>query len=338
MLITLDNLALQALAVIGAGILVVVLGTLFSLLLRGVDRRLSARMQGRYGPPLVQPFRDVRKLLMKESIVPDGAIGWLFNITPLLAAVTVAVMLVYLPLFGQPPLLTAYSDVILVLYLLIVPSLMLVAGGFASGSPYATVGAQREMIIMMSYELPLAVVVLSIVWVVNGSGAAEPFLLSTLAANPFWEMVGPLGIVGGIVMLGVLAVVSLGESAKVPFDIAEAETEIAGGMLVEYSGRNLLLFYLADMVKSFVMASLVVALFIPWDLSPLIGVDAAVPAGIIDGVFFLVKVFAVIFFSMTLVRTAMARFTITRASSVYVVVMTAAALFGMLLLWIDTLL
>lgn len=338
MLITIENLALQILAIIGAGILVVLLGTLFSLLFRGIDRRLSARMQGRYGPPLVQPFRDVRKLMMKESIVPDNAIGWLFNAAPLLAAVAAAVMLVYIPLFGQPPLLTAYSDVILVLYLLIIPSLMLVAGGFASGSPYATVGAQREMILMMSYELPLAVVILAIVWVVNGSGAADPFLLSTLAANPFWEITGPLGIAGGIIMLAVLAVVGLGESAKVPFDIAEAETEIAGGMLVEYSGRNLLLFYLADIVKTFIMASIVVALFIPWNLSPLIGVTAAVPAGIIDAVFFLVKVFVVMFFSMTLIRTAMARFTITRASSVYVVVMTAIALFGMLLLWIDSLL
>jgi len=161
--------------------------------------------------------------------------------------------------------------------------------------------------------------------------------LSTLTANPFWEMVGPLGIIGGIIMLLVLAVVGLGESGKVPFDVAEAETEIAGGILVEYSGRNLLLFYLADIIKSFVMASIIVALFIPWNLSPLIGVTTAVPTGIIDGLFFLIKVFIVMFGSMTIVRTAMARFTITRASSVYVIIMTAFSLFGMLLLWVDSL-
>ncbi len=336
--IDIDNVVLKALAVIGLGILVVLLGTLFSLLFRGIDRRLSARMQGRYGPPVVQPFRDVRKLLMKESIVPGGAIGWLFNAAPLLAAAASVVLLVYIPLFGQPPLLSMYGDIILVLYLLIVPSLALVAGGFASGSPYATVGSQREMVIMMSYELPLAVVIIAIVWMVNSAGVADPFLLGTITANPFWGMVGPLGIIGGIVMLLVLAVVSLGESAKVPFDIAEAETEIAGGMLVEYSGRNLLLFYLADVVKTFVMASLVVALFIPYTLSPLVGVSATVPAGIIDGVFFLVKVFVVMFLGTTVIRTAMARFTISRASSIYVIAMAGFALLGMLLLWIDTLL
>jgi len=216
MLITLDNTVLRILAIIGVGLLLVVLGTAFSLILRGIDRRLSARMQGRYGPPVIQPFRDVRKLLMKESIVPDNAIGWLFNGAPLLAAAGAVVLLAYIPLFGLPPLLTDYSDIILVLYLLIIPSLALVAGGFASGSPYATVGAQREMIIMMSYELPLAVVILAIVQVVNNAGIANPFLLSTLTANPFWEMVGPLGIIGGIIMLLVLAVVGLGESGKVP--------------------------------------------------------------------------------------------------------------------------
>jgi len=333
-----DNIVLKTLAVIGVAVLTVLAGIFFSLIFRGLDRSLSARMQGRYGPPVVQPFRDIFKLLMKENVVPKAAISWLFNAAPLLAAVGTAVLLIYIPLFGQPPVLSSYSDVILVLYLLIVPSLALITGGFASGSPYATVGSQREMIIMMSYELPLAVVILSIVWVINRNGAPDPFLLNTINSHPFWNLVGPAGVCGGIILLAVLCVVSLGESTKVPFDVAEAETEIAGGMLVEYSGRNLLLFYLADIIKSFIMASIIVTLFIPYNLSPIIGVSAALPAGIIDGLFFLIKVFIVMFFSLTLVRTAVARFTITRASAVYVIAMTGLALAGMLLFWVDSLL
>jgi len=131
-------------------------------------------------------------------------------------------------------------------------------------------------------------------------------------------------------------VVTVGEAAKVPFDIAEAETEIAGGMLVEYSGRNLLLFYLADVIKALAMVAVVVALFVPYNLSPYIGVQAALPAGIIDGLFFLVKVFVIMFFSITLIRAGMARFKITQASAVYVLAMTAIALVGMLLIWVDS--
>ena len=331
-----DNVLLNAIVIIiGSGI-VVVIGTIFGMLYRGIDRKLVAHMQGRVGPPIVQPFRDMQKLLMKESIIPRGAISWLFTAAPFLAIISTSVLLLYIPLFGQPSLLGRYGDVILVLYLLIVPSLAFVVGGFTSSSPYATVGSQREMIIMMSYELPLAVVVLTIAWKISQVTTANPFLMNTIASYPIWNLVGPVGIAGVILMLLALVVVTIGEAAKVPFDIAEAETEIAGGLLVEYSGRNLLLFYLADVIKAFAMVALMVALFIPYNLSPYIGVQAAFPAGIIDGLFFLVKVFVVMFFSVTLIRAGMARFKITQASAVYVIAMTAIALVGMLLIWIDS--
>jgi formate hydrogenlyase subunit 4 len=130
-------------------------------------------------------------------------------------------------------------------------------------------------------------------------------------------------------------VVTVGEAAKVPFDIAEAETEIAGGLLVEYSGRNLSLFYLSDVIKAFAMAALLVALFIPYNLSPALGIQSAYGAGIVDVLFFLVKVLVVMFFSISLIRAGMARFKISQASTVYVVAMTALALVGMFLVWVD---
>lgn len=331
-----DNLWVNVLVIIiGSGIIAAI-GAIFGLLYRGIDRKLVAHMQGRVGPPIVQPFRDVQKLLMKESIIPRGAIPWLFTAAPFLAAVSTGVLLLYVPLFGQPALLGRYGDVILVLYLLIVPSLAFVVGGFASSSPYATVGSQREMIIMMSYELPLAVVALTIAWKISQVTTANPFLMGTIGAYPIWSLLGPVGVAGTALMLLALVVVTVGEAAKVPFDIAEAETEIAGGLLVEYSGRNLLLFYLADVIKAFAMVAVVVALFIPYNLSPYVGVQMALPAGIIDGLFFLVKVFVVMFFSITLIRAGMARFKITQASAIYVLAMTAITLVGMFLIWVDS--
>ena len=325
------------LIIIFGSALLVFVGGGFGMLYRGIDRKLVARMQGRVGPPLVQPFRDVQKLLMKENIVPGGAITWLFNAAPFLALVSAGSLLLFVPLFGRPALLGGYGDMILVLYLLIVPSLAFVVGGFASSSPYATVGAQREMIVMMSYEAPLAVVALGTAWRIGQVTPANPFLMSTMAQHPIWSALGPLGVVGALLMLFTLMIVTVGEAAKVPFDVAEAETEIAGGLLVEYSGRNLSMFYLADVIKTFAMVSFVVALFIPYNLSPVLGVTDAVPKVIIDGLFFLVKVLVVMFFSVSLIRAGMARFKISQASTIYVIAMTAVALIGLILVWADVL-
>jgi len=324
----------NVIVIIATFICVVSLSAIFSLLYRGVDRKLVAHMQGRVGPPVIQPFRDVRKLLMKENIIPDGAISWLFTAAPFVCLITSALLLLYIPLFGQEALLGGFGDAILVIYLLLLPPLAFVLGGFASSSPYATVGAQREMVIMMSYELPLAVIIVSLAWRI-GRAADNPFMFSTIAESPIWSLVGPLGVIGSLILLFALLVVTIGEAGKVPFDIAEAETEIAGGLLVEYSGRNLCLFYLADIIKTFALASLVVALFIPYNLSPLVGIGAPVLGGIVDGLFFLVKVFAVMFISISVVRAAMARFKISQASWVYIIAMTLISFFGLILLSVD---
>lgn len=330
-----NNLPLNIVIIIVGSFVLAMVGAFVGLLYRGIDRKLCAHMQGRIGPPIIQPFRDVKKLLVKESIIPDGAVSWLFTAAPLLCLITSALLLLYIPLFGQEALLGSTGDAILVLYLLIIPALALVIGGFASSSPFATVGAQREMVIMMSYEFPLVVAIIAIAWRISHVTDINPFIFSTVAQYPIWNQVGPVGVVGSLILLFTLLVVTPGEVAKVPFDIAEAETEIAGGLLVEYSGRNLALFYLADTIKAFAVVSLVVALFFPYNLSPVIGIGAAAPAVIVDALFFLLKVFLVMFISVILIRTAMARFKISQASYIYIMAMTLIGLVGLILLQVD---
>ncbi|MGQ9546731.1 MAG: respiratory chain complex I subunit 1 family protein [Dehalococcoidia bacterium] len=330
-----ENTGLNILTIIGcSAVLALVSGTV-GMLYRGIDRKLVAHMQGRVGPPIVQPFRDVQKLLIKENIIPEGAISWLFNAAPVICLITSTLPLLYIPLFGQQGLLNAFGDALLMIYLLILPPLALVLGGFASSSPYATVGAQREMVIMMSYEFPLAVSVVALGWRIGQVTAADPFMFSTIAQHPIWNLVGPAGIIGALILVFTLTVVTPGKAAKIPFDIAEAETEIAGGILVEYSGRNLCLLYLADIVKTFAMVALVVALFFPYNLSPLIGIGSPVAASIVDGLFFLLKVFGLMFISISVIRTAMARFKISQASWVYVIGMTSISLIGLILMGVD---
>jgi len=314
-------------------------GIVFGLLYKGIDRKLSAHMQGRIGPPIRQPFRDVSKLFVKENIVPENAIPWVFNLAPLVGLVATISILLYLPIAGFPSLLdngiiSPKGDLILILYLLLIPSLAMVVGGFASGSPYATVGAQREMATMIAYEFPLAIIIIAFAYRLYAQQASNVFTLSTITTTPIWGIVGPVGFIGVIILLLALVIVTPAELSKIPFDAPEAETEIAGGLLVEYSGRNLAMFYLTDGVKTVVMASLIVALFFPYNLSPIFGLKE-IPAFAVDIAFYLIKVLLVIVFSVTLIRVAIARLKINQIVYTYWVWVTLIALFGLILLMWD---
>jgi formate hydrogenlyase subunit 4 len=312
-----------------------VLGAIVGLLYLGIDRKIVARMQGRIGPPVVQPYRDVSKLLMKESIIPAGSLRWLFQFSPVMCVMGSAALLLYIPLFGQPALFEGSGDAILIIYMLTIPSLALVAGGFASSSPFASIGAQREVVIMIGYEFPLSVVVVSLAWRIMQVTDMNAFSLATMAQYPIWDLVGPLGFVGALLLLASLIVVTPGELGRVPFDVAEAETELAGGIVVEYSGRNLALFYIGNAIRGFAVLSLVVALFFPYGIANALGIASAVPAAIADGAFFLVKVLAVMFVAVAVIRSSMARLKVDQASVLYLLVMTMVSLVGLLLVWAD---
>lgn len=322
------------LAAIGGTIVLAIFAIAFGLILSGIDRRVVARMQARIGPPLLQPLTDVRKLLAKQNIIPANAIPWLFNAMPVVALASAIAILLYLPFGSFAPLLGEFGDVILVLYLLIIPSLALVIGGFASGSPYATVGAQREMVSMIAYELPLAVAVIAIAWRLMAAGVSNPFSMLTLMQISVWDVVGPLGILALLILLVMMAWVTPGELSKIPFDSPEAETELAGGILVEYSGRNLGLFTLSQSVKTVAMSAFGIILLLPWNLSPILGLSG-LSAGAVDLVFFVLKVLFVVIVSVTVVRTMMARFRIMQVVGLYWLVLGVLGALAIILLMAD---
>jgi len=321
--------------IIGA-IVIAFLGVAVGLFYKGIDRKLAARMQARVGPPIRQPFMDFFKLMIKENIVPQNAVPWIFNGAPIMALVSSITILLYLPVGNIPPLLSGYGDIILIVYLLTLPAIGMVVGGFASGSPYANVGAQREMVMMMSYELPLVTAVVALGWKLSQVyPQLNIFSLAVINAHPIWGLVGPLGFIGAILLFITLAAVTPGELSKVPFDAPEAETELAGGILVEYSGRNLALFGLADAVKTIVMISLTVALFFPYNISHLLALSGAF-ALMVDTLFFLVKMFLVMFFEVTFIRVAVARLKIDQVSFAYWVPVAIIGLLGLTLIVLDT--
>ena len=344
-MIELQDISMKLLIVIVGTIGLTAFGIIFGLFYKGVDRKISAHMQGRIGPPIRQPFRDIVKLFTKENIEPENAIPWVFHLAPLIGLVGAISILLYLPIVPQlnggfSPLLSSSGDLILILYLLMIPSLAMVIGGFSSGSPYATVGAQREMVTMIAYEFPLAIIIISIAYrisrpdILSQTNNSNVFALSTIASTPIWNYVGLWGFIGLILLLFVLVIVTPAELSKIPFDSTEAETEIAGGLLVEYSGRNLAMFYLTDGVKTVVMASLIIALFFPHNLSSFFGLENY-PAMIVDIIFYLIKVLLVILFSVTLIRVATARLKIDQIVYTYWIPLTLISLIGLVLIIMD---
>jgi formate hydrogenlyase subunit 4 len=248
------------------------------------------------------------------------------------------------------PLLGGYGDLVLLIYLLAIPGLMMSIGGFASGSPLATVGAQREMVMMMSYELPLATVILAMAWRFThvDLGGMEVFSVETFVKVPLWNEVGILGVFGLILLAAVFFLIIPSELSKIPFDAPEAETEIGGGIIAEYSGTNLAMFLLADAVKTVAFTSLAIAIYFPYNLSPVIetffqevgvlGADEMMNHWVsfgVDMVFWLLKIELLYFLAVTVVRVGAARLKIDKLSWLYLIPLTVLAFIGVLLLYLD---
>lgn len=326
---------------------VLVAGIVLGLLLKGVDRKFAAYFQSRIGPPVLQPFYDMGKLMMKQSIIPENAVTWIFKGAPVTALSSSVLLLIYIvvPYFlylsGVNHFFLQAGDLIVILYVLAIPTVALVSGGFSSGSPYAAIGAQREVVLLMCVELPLAVTTITFATKMSAVCESCPsFSLTTIASHPVWNTMGPMGILGGMMLLLSFVFIVPAESAKIPFDQGEAETEIAEGLLAEYSGKYLAFIQMADGVKSLALVSLTVILFFPHGFTDLTGLqitgggyDFTLAA---DVVLFFVKIFAVYFLLITTVRVIMARFKISQAAKILLLTITVVSLSGYMLIYLDT--
>jgi formate hydrogenlyase subunit 4 len=318
-----------------AGAVFLALVLTLALLFDGADRIVHARMQRRYGPPLLQPVYDILKLMGKENIVPRRASRFFFRAAPWMALVSTLMVFLYIPSGSFPAVLGTEGDMVLIVYLLAMSGLMMAIGGFASGNPIANIGAGREITLMMSYEFPLAIVICSMAWVAYRLGMpGAPFSLETFAAMSVWKVVGKMGIFGLLCLFLSLVMVVPGETGKGPMDIPEAKTEILDGLIIEYSGANLALFKITFALRSFAMAAFMTSLFVPFSLADLLGTGGFLVA-IFDFLFFWVKVFAVQMIFVTLMRTAFGRLKIWQASRFYVMKAAGLSIAGMILLSID---
>ena len=216
-----------------------------------IDRKVTAKVQMRVGPPFFQPFYDVIKYMIKETCIPIGASRLLFVSAPLLglAAVALGSTIIWRGLLA--PAETFMGDLILVLYLLTIPAMSVVLGSFASRNPLASLGGSREMKLIVAYELPF---VLAVIVAIVGKRTLSLGELVTTQEAVVQSWSGAIALIVAIICMQA-------KLTLIPFDAPEAETELAGGAYVEYSGPLLGIFKLTRAMMLFTMPMFLVTVF-----------------------------------------------------------------------------
>ncbi len=223
----------------------------FGLIASWIVRKVSALVQWRVGPPLLQPFYDVVKLMGKEILIPQEAQKAVFMAAPLVGMAGILLLSTMLWRITIDPSTLFVGDIIVVIYLMVLPSLALILGSSASASPHAAVGTSREMKLVMGYELSL---VLAFIVVIIKSGG-QLNLAEIAQHTTVFSISNMLAFL--VALLCVQAKLGF-----VPFDIAEAETEVASGALIEYSGALLAVWKLAHAMMLVALPLFLVIVFL----------------------------------------------------------------------------
>lgn len=227
---------------------------IMGLLLTWVDRKVTARVQMRVGPPWYQPFADFFKLLLKETTVPEGAAKTVFLLAPILGVIAMPIVAVMLFYMNFNPNASFVGDLIVLIYLFALPPLGIIIGGSASRNPLSAVGASREMTQYFAYELPFLAAILVPVLKTGSIRIGDIVLYQQIHGSILYSL---SGVIAAIVVL-ICIQAKLG---YVPFDIPEAEQEIMAGPLLEYSGASLAMFRLTRAMMLFILPLFLITLF-----------------------------------------------------------------------------
>jgi formate hydrogenlyase subunit 4 len=293
-------------------------------LLSGVTRKVRARLLRRQGASILQPYRDLLKLIRKEAVVAENA-SWLFRAAPYLIFATTWVAAALVPTFATGLSLGADADFIVIVALLGTARFLLALAGLDVGTSFGGIGSSREMMFASLAEpaMLMAVFTLSLF-----AGSTQ---LSSISAY----MLGPgTGInISLALALVALIIVSLGENARIPVDNPATHLELTmvhEAMILEYSGRHLAVIELAAAVKLLLYLSLIACVFTPWGTAI---AGAGAPAYLIGLLAYTTKL-AVLAFLLVLFETAIAKMRVFRVPD-FLGIALMLGLLGTILLFVS---
>jgi formate hydrogenlyase subunit 4 len=290
---------IQGLIVQGAQMALVLL---LAPLLTGLVRKVKARLLRRRGPSVLQPYRDLLRLLRKEVVLAENA-SWLFRVTPYLifAATWVAAALV--PTFAAGLVFSWTADLIAIIALLASARFFLALAGMDVGTSFGGIGSSREVMIASLAEPAMLLIVFTLALV---AGSTQ---LSSVAAFMASSHVG-LRVSLGLVLIA-LIMVAIAENARIPIDNPATHLELTmvhEAMVLEYSGRHLALIEFAASLKLLLYISLIACVFAPWGLA----IAGAGPAAYAAGALAYLAKLAIGAFLLALFETAIAKMRVFR--------------------------
>jgi NADH-quinone oxidoreductase subunit H len=230
---------------LGVLILISVLMVL-DIVLVWVERKVVARFQDRIGPNrvgpfgLIQPFADIIKLLIKEDTTPAGADRVVYNLAPMLSMMSVLILWAVVPI---APTILGVDLNIGVLYIVAagaIGTLSIIMAGWSSNNKFATIGAFRQVAVMVSFEIPMLATML-IPTILAGSMGTSQIIEQQ---STWFVWLSPLGAI-------IFLIAAIAELGRAPFDMAEGESELVSGYNIEYSGMKFGMFYAGELLHAF---------------------------------------------------------------------------------------
>src|SRR6266545_8382384 len=233
-----------------------------SPLLVGVIRKAKARLQGRRGASIFQPYADIRKLLLKEVVVSENT-SWIFRFTPYLLATTMLLAALIIPVLATRTPLGFMGNIIALMYLFLLGTFFLALAGLDAGSAFGGMGSSREVAIAALAEPTVLIAIFGIA--LRAETTSLDGIITRFAADPLLMLNA-----GHLLAFFAFFIVALAENGRLPVDNPATHLELTmihEAMILEYSGRHLALIEWAGMMKLFIFSSLGIAIFCPWGIA-----------------------------------------------------------------------